>query len=189
MRRITLCVATYGAQPVGFGLFETDTDNIANDGPAGGIYNSGTMIIADSDVSDNYSHRGGAILNSGTAEIRDSTIARNSAGSKNGGGIYNTGTMTITSTALTDNFAFNGGGIHNGGTVTITDSAITGSDAYHGAGIYNAASGTVRLEGTTSVTYNSAASLGGGIYNLGGTVTIAPPVSIANNTPDDCSGC
>ena len=151
---------------------------------AGGIDNSGTLVVVDSVIADNDSSGGGGIRSSGTAEIRDSQILRNSGSSKRAGGISNSGTMTVAGTVIADNGAFYGGGIVNDGTMTIADSAIRGSSGYQGAGIHN--SGSLRIEGTTTIT-GSTGRYGGGFYNTG-TVIMTDTVAVSGNVMESGAG-
>ena len=167
----------------------------------GGIYNTGTMTLTKSTVTNNSAgflatSYGGGIYNAGTMTLTDSTIASNNSTfcdlSSYGGGIYNTGTVTITDCTVTSNSAGSngnsyGGGIYNTGTVTITNSTVTSNSAgsngnSYGGGIYN--TGTVTITNST-VTNNSAwsffyPSYGGGLYSCG-TMAIVNS-TIANNS-------
>ena len=102
------------------------------------IWNSGTLTMLRSNVSDNgVDPDSYAIYSSGEASITESTISDNS-----GGGIYNTGHMTIDATTISGNVSDDeGGGIHNqsSGSLLITRSTITGnnSDNFVGGGIAN----------------------------------------------------
>jgi hypothetical protein len=70
----------------------------------------------------------------------------------------------------------------NGGTVTLNGtSSITNNTAPNGGGILNLF-GTVTLNNSGSITGNTAGSVGGGIYNLFGTVTLNNSGSITGNT-------
>jgi hypothetical protein len=158
----------------------TVTENDATLSPVGGIHSSGTLTINNSTISDNTGKGGGGINNSGTAEIRDSEILGNNGANYDGGGIRNSGTMTIIRTRFDNNRALVGGGIHNSGNITVIDSTIIGGSSMRGAGIFNA-SGTVRLEGTTSVTGPGVvAQYGGGISNAG-TIIMLDAASISAN--------
>jgi hypothetical protein len=83
-----------------------------------------------------------------------------------------------------------GGGITNFGTLTLNDSSSVSRnsavDGGLGGGIYNFATYTITLSGSSSVTKNEA-SVGGGIYNDGGTVFVCAGsvVRLSPNDPDD----
>jgi hypothetical protein len=131
------------------------TNNISLD-VGGGLYNSGgTLIIQDSEISNNTSR---------------STIF-------GGGGISNAnGQVTLDHSSLVGNLALEGGGLYNdGGTINIIDqSVISGNVAtekkafipHGGGGINNISSGAVITIDQSFVIGNQAAgTTGGGIYN------------------------
>lgn len=61
---------------------------------AGGIYNSGTLTLRNSDVTANTAGTyGGGIYNDGTVVLAHSNVTANTAGT-NGGGIYNAGVLS-----------------------------------------------------------------------------------------------
>jgi predicted outer membrane repeat protein len=132
----------------------------------GGIYNNGTLTVANSTLSGNEAiadgiggHSfGGAIFNDNGAKltVTDSTFSTNRAtvtapgGAGNGGAISNNfGTVTITNSTFSANHATGlGGAIVNGGTVTITSTTFSANQATGSSGgaIYN--TGTVNLKGS-----------------------------------------
>ncbi len=143
-------------------------------GNGGGIYNSGTLTLNSSTISNNTAQypggsysQGGGICNSGTLTLNSSTISNNTATSKyqnvQGGGIYNSGNLYIglASTVSSNNATY----------------TATGEYSAYGAGIYNY-SGTFTLDSSTvsnnivNSNSSSASSFGGGIYSSGGTLTI-----------------
>jgi CSLREA domain-containing protein len=137
--------------------------NGAADG-GGGIFNTGTLAIINSTISDNYSPSAcGGIVNAGTLVITRSTVSGNKANRGWGGGICNFGgfTATITNSTISGNEQTNfddvftnggGGGIHNLGMVTITGSTITNNKSLGqftwGGGINNESGGTVTVANT-----------------------------------------
>ena len=153
---------------------------------AGGIANGGDAVLNNSEVDHNVAEftSGGGIVNHGTMTLNKTDVDGNTAAGHgilaSGGGIINavggpqgpanTGVLTLNSSEVNDNTAGgDGGGIANGiplggpmplvgGPVTLNHSEVTG---------------------------NSGAS-GGGIFNSGGTVTLAKTVVTAN-TPDNCA--
>jgi hypothetical protein len=145
----------------------------------GGIYNGGTMTIADSAIAYNSADgSGGGIFNNGTMTVTDSTIAYNSVGVGGGigfgGGIFSGGALMVTDSTIANNstgFFGEGGGIYNGGTMTIADSAIAYNSADgDGGGIFN--NGTLTVTDST-IAYNSVGvGFGGGINSSGGTLTV-----------------
>jgi CSLREA domain-containing protein len=141
----------------------------------GGIRNSGTMFITDSEISDNISRGGnntggnfyglgGGIWNDGALTIIGSNVLRNEA-SRSGGGIFNrlrssapanATNLNISNSAIRDNvagtiltanvFGF-GGGIFNetNDFVNITRTEITDNRADAGGGLRNSSGGTITL--------------------------------------------
>ncbi len=132
-----------------------------------GIYNSGTMTLTDSTVSDNLTGPAGngygaGIYNSGSLTIVYSTISGNENASGNyayGGGIYTTGTLRVESSTIVNNLAFGaaafGGGIDiGGGSATINNSIVTGNT---GGNIYGSYGGS----GNQSATLSALGNYGG----------------------------
>jgi hypothetical protein len=156
----------------------------------GGIYNTGTLTVSDSTLSDN-NIRGGDFLTFGggienvhdsVLTISNSMISGNSA--TYGGGIDNSGTVTVLNSTFVGNNGAVGGGICNPndlGTLAVTDSTLSGNSASSvGGGISNA--GTVAVTGCT-MSGNSAAGgisrSGGGIWNAG-TLTLFDTIVAGN---------
>jgi predicted outer membrane repeat protein len=90
-----------------------------------------------------------------------------------GGGIFNQGVLEVNSVTLTQNNAVvSGGAIANAGSLTVINSVLSTNTSALGAAIANtlAASGLQVISST--IAGNTATVNGGGISNLGGTVTI-----------------
>lgn len=156
------------------GLTITKGNAAGNNG--GGIYNTGTLSLTNSIVSDNTATSGGGGIysTSGTSTtITNSTISSNKSASDNGGGIYsNSGTLTITNSDLSYNSAMFGGGIFsiNSGTLTLTNSTVRGnSTSSAGGGIYN---NTIASITNSTINGNTARTSGGGIDSNRGVLTI-----------------
>jgi hypothetical protein len=140
---------------------------------------------------------GGGIFNEGTLTVTNSTISSNSvtlAPAAFGGGIFNEGTLTIINTTISGNLAANGGGggIENGlqGKMNITNSAISGNSAGgnggNGGGISNDGAGNVT---NSTISGNSAAgTLGGAIFNVGGTLTLTNNTIAGNSAGTNIPG-
>ncbi len=95
----------------------------------GGIYNAGTLTVANSTFSGNSSNGigGGAIFNDGQLTVTNSTFFNNSA-LYSGGGIYNRGTLSVTNSTFSGNSAdFDGGGIYNDSVLEITNTILANS--------------------------------------------------------------
>jgi predicted outer membrane repeat protein len=163
----------------------------------GGVDNSGTLTVNNSNFYTNTALSGGAILNTGTVTISNSNLSGNSpyfSGHSAGcGAIDNRSAMTITNSTFYSNYANNnftsGGAICNGGTLTITDSTLSnnssvGNNAGYGGAIFNYA-GTLTVTNST-FSANSATTSGGAIYSQGGTVQISN--STFGNNPESIGG-
>jgi CSLREA domain-containing protein len=148
----------------------------------GGIYNSGTLFISNSILSD-FTSKYGGVFNSHRLVVNNSTFIGNSvlvSSFGGGAGIYNTynGTATIANSTFLSNtvtaFSQTGGGaIYNDkGVININGSRFDGnhSDLPGGGAIYSRSPGVLTISNST-FTNNSAYFGGGGIYALG-TVTI-----------------
>ena len=148
----------------------------------GGVFNNGGTVIIQSNTT--------------TATTIAGNVADGAAGS--GGGILNDGgTLTITGALITGNSAVRaGGGIEatttnsRNSVVTVTDSTISnntvGSSPGNGGGVHitDLAGGNTSnftLTGGT-VTGNSAASEGGGLWNAAGGTMIVDGTTISGNT-------
>src|SRR5437879_8990557 len=95
------------------------------------------MSMTNCMLSANSSSTGGGVYNFGTLTIANSTLSGNSA-SIFGGGIVNSSdpaTLTITNSTLTGNSVSggSGGGIYNFGTVNSRSSIIAGNTASSGS--------------------------------------------------------
>ncbi len=141
----------------------TLSNNSADDG--GGVANSGTLTITRSILLSNsvfLAGAGGGIMNfeTGTITVTDSSITNNSA--DNGGGLFNFGTANFTNSTIAGNsVSTNGGGVSTWYWLTLTNSTIVGNSAATGGGVFNL--GTLT---TTNATFSeNSAATGGGIYN------------------------
>jgi hypothetical protein len=83
-----------------------------------------------------------------------------------GGGILNQGTLTLSGCTVSNCTAPSGGGIYNLGTLTLSGCTISNNKANEGGGIYNTAGATLTISQST-LSGDSAAGLGGAIYNSG----------------------
>ena len=164
----------------------------------GGLWNgTGTMAVAGTEIRDNAAsgaasdNGGGGIFNNGgtlvisAMSVIDGNIADGTAGS--GGGIFNElgGTLSIENSTLSNNRANRaGGGIEdNSGAglgVTLVEVTMSGNNAGiapavaapgNGGALHVTGPGDVAITGG-SVSGNSAALEGGGLWNGAGTMTV-----------------
>jgi hypothetical protein len=159
----------------------TVSGNAANICCGGGIYNNlGTMTLNNVTVSGNHTAgTGGGIGNDGTMTITNSTVSGGSAGG-GGGGIFNAGTMIITNTAVSGNNATGvGGGIGTSGTLTLSNSTLSGNSGTFGGGIGAEAATTIT---NSTISGNMAATEGAAIDVLGGTTTLTNVTIAANGS-------
>jgi CSLREA domain-containing protein len=161
----------------------------------GGVYNSGTLTVNNSVISNNrigsssIDGFGGGVHNRfGTVTVNNSVISDNSIvwlGS--GGGVYNFyGTVTVNNSTISNNWGGerDGGGVFSAGTLTVNNSIISdNSSGEYGGGVYNGA-GTLTIQNST-ISGNTSDS-GGGVYNRG-TLNIGDS-TISSNTADDHGG-
>ncbi len=150
------------------------SDNYAEQG--GGVYNSGSMIADETEISDNFANfAGGGIYGVGSlTRIEDGVVSGNIQANlgSGGAGIYNAGVLEIVRTLVTENASpAAGGGLFNAsiGPATVIDSTFSrntadaGSTNLGGGAIYNANSKSLTIINTT-LTENSGKN-GGGIFN------------------------
>lgn len=158
-----------------------------NEAPGGGgISNAGRVEVRQSLVDNNRASEtggtgsasrfsnGGGISNLGGYLTMSSTALSNNQSENQGGGLYiinqglNLGLVIVTNSAITDNYAeLNGGGIANFGPATLNNSVVANNTlgTGNGAGIYNhAANATLDVVNAT-VSGNSNAFSGGGVFN------------------------
>ncbi|WP_020476610.1 Ig-like domain-containing protein, partial [Zavarzinella formosa] len=108
-----------------------------------GIYNAGTLTLANDAVTGNMTTlSGGGIYNIGTLTVLDSSVSNNSAAW--GGGIANTGTLDIERTTFSGNTAIGNNG-SNGQSIT----GGGGGGAGLGGALFNFNGGTVTLLDST----------------------------------------
>ncbi len=194
-------------------LNSTINDNEATAGSGGGIYNEGILISSDTLISGNLARdigngggifntasgqltldgggfqgnnsqtqAGGALFNGGSANLTSVLITNNQAGTS-GGGIDNAGNLYIDSNTIVYNTAQGqpGGGINNHGYLTLNRSALAYNVATvsPGGGLYN--SNTAYL--TNDTVSDNIAGSGGGIQNIGSTLTINFSTFSNNSSP------
>jgi hypothetical protein len=158
-------------------------------GDGGGICNTGTLTVTNSEIKNNlvgyggdegYASGGGIANKGGTVNIINSTFSGNTA-YVNGGGILNNGSLSITGSTFSNNHGGSGGGVHTFGTLTLKNSTLSGNDATNGGGLmYSGGPASI-----TNCTITGNTGYGGGIYNhvyeLGGGSVPAGVFTIRNS--------
>lgn len=155
-------------------------------GLGGGIANAagGTVRLVSGVVSNNGAGRGGAIHSVGAVEttsvetrnvlIESNTALQSGGGIANGGRLFLSGSTVNGNTVSSADYGFNGGAgiLNEGGTASVTGSLIRFNHAYgvqsRGGGVFNTAGGRLEMTNST-VFFNSATAVGGGIADSGGT--------------------
>jgi hypothetical protein len=134
-------------------------------GNGGGIYNTGTMIVQDSEIINNSAGNGGTGGDGGANS--DNICAAGGTGGMggNGGGIYNNGEMSVSYTTISNNIAGTGG---------------TGGLGYGTGNMYN----NTMVGGLTG----RAGANGGNGGNGGGIVTIGSIEIISCNLTENSGG-
>jgi predicted outer membrane repeat protein len=97
--------------------------------------------------------------------------------------VFSSTSVTLTDLTITNGTAEFGGGIINSGTVTLNgSSSVSGNTGTQGGGIWN--NGSITLNGSSSVSGNSAFQFGGGILNefSGSTLSLNDSSSVHGNT-------
>ena len=138
---------------------------------------------------------GGGISTSGLTTLLDSTIQGNNA--LQGGGVRNDGTMTIRRSMIIDNGVGGsstefGGGISNTGALDISHTIISGNraafDLSSGGGLHQDFASAVTTIWNSEITDNYALSVGGGVFNKVGTLTLKYSTVSGNTTESPGKG-
>lgn len=191
------------------------SDIVQNSAPGnGGISNAGRTEIRQSLIDGNTASapggnstvrfsNGGGIGNLGGYLTMGSSTVSNNRSNNQGGGIYiinqglNLGLVTITNSAITGNEAlFNGAGIANFGPATLNNSVVANNlidvdvnnNGGNGAGIYNHAANANLDVVNSTVSGNSGAYSGGGIFNSHD-MTLHNTTLYDNHAQPCASGC
>jgi hypothetical protein len=133
-----------------------------------GVYNQGTLTLADSVLYGNIGYIGGAVLNQGELTVSGCTLAFNIA--TFGAGIDNQGALTAVNSTFVYNAALQAGGaIRNDptGTAMLTSLTISWNSADTGGGI-DVAGGLVQLR--NCIVAGNYSADGGAASDISGTV-------------------
>ncbi len=152
---------------------------------------SGMTITGGNGIGTTGSGKGGGIYNSGTLNVADCRVTGNTTPTSEGGGIDNAGTqLTLTNCQIDNNTAsFSGGGIiARSGTVkiakcTVSNNSVTGATGGAGGGIESDCPTLIITNSTFSGNHadNSGANSGGGIYVGAGRATIISSTITGNS--------
>lgn len=157
---------------------------------------AGSVTVTGSEISKNFDTNkrgGGGIYNKGTMNIADTTVSDNKSNNGPGGGIYNGGTMSVADSTVSSNSnEGGGGGIDNAGSLNVSDSTISENavgdqGGEGGGGILNEGSTASLVVTASTLVHNDTDNHGGGIKNARGSVALAGTV-VADTSPSDCSG-
>lgn len=181
---------------VGFNRTLNISDSVIRNntaGAGGGIDFGGDFsTIARTIIENNHAVRGtgsetgaggGINTRAGNMTIVDSILANNTAGS--GGGVH-ASSVNITNSTIEGNSAEGSGGGVSALNGEITQSTISGNTATTGGGIYLGNSTQRFRLAHSTITLNSAPSLGGGIFSNGTDLQISHSIIAGNtgNNPD-----
>lgn len=171
----------------------------------GGVFadaGSGVLTISGGSVSGNSADgaagSGGGILNDQAVVVVDGADISDNTAVRAGGGIEaNIGSTTLTGVDLSDNATGaapgNGGGLHvtGAGEASVTDSSVTGNTAaLEGGGLWNG-SGTMTVTGTEisgNTASGAAADDGGGGLFDNGGTLVVSGSDIVDNAADGAAG-
>ena len=152
--------------------------------PGGGLFNRGTLALAETTVSGNLANFGGGLRNEGgTVSIARAMFVENGVLIGVGGGVSNSsGTMTITETTFARNGGDSGAALGNGGTVLLTNSTLVDNIAFGFGGFFNG--GTAILINTTIARSGTSGALinGGRVFLTNTTLADNPDGGLVNGS-------
>jgi CSLREA domain-containing protein len=162
---------------------------------AGGVLNSGTLLVTNSTLSGNRTENfgnGGGIWNTagGILTVEDSTFSGNGPPEGTepltlGAGVYNDGEALVENSTFSDNDADHGGGIFDAGRLTVRDSTFTRNSAGEGGAIHDIAAATLSIANSSFVGNFTTVGSGGAISSRDGTtVTVANSIFSENGASD-----
>ncbi len=140
---------------------------------AGGIHNSGNMLLDEVRVTNNQGDLGGGITNDGTATITNSLIDANTGNF--GGAIRNNSVMTLENVTISGNTATSQGGglLNSNGDATLINVTMTQNRSAQNGGIHETTGGTrtyltnTIIAGNTLLDGTTPSDAGGGIDSQG----------------------
>jgi hypothetical protein len=159
----------------------------ADGGNGGGLYNSGTLSLADDTVSGNQAGAGGSLagisITQGAGSFASAGVLFSDSGANggDGGGIYNIAALTLTNDTVADNRTGAGGNTSGVSFTLVQDGADAAAHADDGQGGGGGQGGDIDNGGTTNVAATIVASSGAG-GDCAGTIT-----DLGYNLADDSS--
>ncbi|MBK8049097.1 MAG: CSLREA domain-containing protein [Anaerolineales bacterium] len=163
-------IASMGALTVLSGTISGNSARLS----AGAIWSSGALTVVDSTIAYNLAitTAGGIRVESGIASISNTAIYNNEA--IDGGGLYVVGEASVAGGEFEGNFSQRGGGIfvESSGVLTLSNGLLDWNEALFGGGGVHS-SGLVSVSNTLFQHSYAGNGDGGGIYNAGGTLSVA----------------
>ncbi len=162
--------------------------NQSTNGPGGGLYNAGGVILAGSTIDRNSAgSSGGGLFTRGGAALGGTTVSENVSLAGLGGGIANEGALTGTHVSVVTNTASSGGGVSNVGELSLVNATISGNSAsVNGGGVYTGVGADTELSSVTAA-FNDAAA-GANITNESGVVTVTNTILAGGSGGSNCLG-
>jgi len=167
------------------------SNNIATDGSSRGggilIVGSSSLSLSDSEIANNSAKFGGGISSGGSSEVSvsNTTIRSNSAGS-NGWGIYAelSSNINLSGSTVSSNTASRGGGINLvNASASLSNSTVSNNSANLGAGFEALGSSSSLNVINTTVSANSAQTMGGAVTTDQSSINFINSIIAGNLAP------
>lgn len=189
-----LQISSFATVTITGSQFTSNKLPIAPSTEGGGIRTFGTLIVSDTQFSENHALAGGAIfIKAGSTSFSRSVFRSNGAivgsGLRQSGGNLKLTDVTIDGNEDPTHGANGsslGGGIYsNGGAIELSNVTLSNNKATHGGGFYTLAT-TISMVNST-ISGNTAKTSSGGFYQQSGNLTLTN-VTIAGNTAPSFGG-
>jgi hypothetical protein len=187
IRAINSAGGAFGTQEINFGgVPPTSTVTLLN---GEYVISQPTFILGGGTITLNGNATSRLFTNNSTLTLQG-LILGNGAAAGDGGAIYNNGSLTLGDSRIhTSNASGNGGAIYNaGGTLTLRNTLLDVNAASGGGGAVFINAGSVDLNTNSAVIQNTAVISGGGLYNLGGNLTVEGTTTINTNVASSGTG-
>jgi hypothetical protein len=157
----------------------------------GGVFvqYGGMFTMSGGAISGNRASNGGGVFveHDGAFTMQSGAAIGDNTATGNGGGVFieNDGTFTMVGGVIGGNTATgNGGGVYVNGTFTMSGGVIDGTNARNssanGGGVF-IEGGAFTMQGSASISGNTASGNGGGVFAGGGTFTMSDSATVAQN--------